>query len=98
MTTLQATKDPLLRGVSPTPSKIPIRSQRRPPLPTVKPSALDQENQDPKVRGAWGSEDSSYKEAAMHLNAELSFFLPYPRDWGRSSIFSAPSQTQQAPG
>ncbi|XP_040092943.1 tastin-like isoform X2 [Oryx dammah] len=51
MTTLQATKDPLLRGVSPTPSKIPVRSQRRPPLPTVKPSALDQENQDPKRLG-----------------------------------------------
>ncbi|XP_069436955.1 tastin isoform X4 [Ovis canadensis] len=51
MATLQATKDPLLRGVSPTPSKIPIRSQRRPPLPTVKPSALDQENQDPKRLG-----------------------------------------------
>ncbi|KAM9072804.1 tastin isoform 2-T2 [Megaptera novaeangliae] len=48
MTTLQATKDPLLRGVSPTPSKIPVRSQRRPPLPTLKPSALDQENQDPR--------------------------------------------------
>lgn len=78
MTTLQAPKDPLLRGVSPTPSKIPVRSQRRPPLPTVKPSALDQENQDPKVRGAWGNEDSSYKEAAMHLNAELSFFSPLP--------------------
>ncbi|XP_070645272.1 tastin isoform X3 [Bos indicus] len=51
MTTLQAPKDPLLRGVSPTPSKIPVRSQRRPPLPTVKPSALDQENQDPKRLG-----------------------------------------------
>ncbi|XP_045657087.1 tastin isoform X2 [Ursus americanus] len=48
MTTLQATKNPVLRGVSPTPSKIPVRSQRRPPLPTVKPCALDQENQDPK--------------------------------------------------
>uniref|UniRef100_A0A8D1UQV2 Tastin n=1 Tax=Sus scrofa TaxID=9823 RepID=A0A8D1UQV2_PIG len=48
MTTLQATKDPLLRGVSPTPSKIPVRSQRRPPLPTVKPYALGQENQDPR--------------------------------------------------
>ncbi|KAF3826272.1 hypothetical protein GH733_006386 [Mirounga leonina] len=48
MTTLQVTKDPVLRGVSPTPSKIPVRSQRRPPLPTVKPCALDQENQDPK--------------------------------------------------
>ncbi|XP_034500916.1 tastin isoform X3 [Ailuropoda melanoleuca] len=48
MTTLQAAKDPVLRGVSPTPSKIPVRSQRRPPLPTVKPCALDQENQDPK--------------------------------------------------
>ncbi|KAL0611590.1 Tastin [Plecturocebus cupreus] len=46
MTTLQASKDPLLRGVSPTPSKIPVRSQRRTPLPTVK--ALDQENQDPR--------------------------------------------------
>lgn len=78
MTTFQARKDPLLRGVSPTPSKIPVRSQRRPPLPTVKPSAVDQENQDPRVRGAWGSEDSSYKEAAMHPNAELSFFSPLP--------------------
>ncbi|XP_040344184.1 tastin isoform X4 [Herpailurus yagouaroundi] len=48
MTTLQATKEPLLRGVSPTPSKIPVRSQRRQPLPTVKPRVLDQENQDPK--------------------------------------------------
>ncbi|XP_042848145.1 tastin [Panthera tigris] len=48
MTTLQATKDPFLRGVSPTPSKIPVRSQRRQPLPTVKPRILDQENQDPK--------------------------------------------------
>ncbi|KAM5249589.1 tastin isoform 2-T3 [Hipposideros larvatus] len=41
-------KDPHLRGVSPTPSKIPVRSKRCPPLPTVKPSALDQENQDPR--------------------------------------------------
>ncbi|XP_057558501.1 tastin [Hippopotamus amphibius kiboko] len=48
MTTQQATKDPLLPGVSPTPSKIPVRSQRRPPLPKVKPSAVDQENQDPR--------------------------------------------------
>ncbi|XP_007936037.1 tastin [Orycteropus afer afer] len=48
MTTLQATKDPLLWDVSPTPSKIPLRSQRRPPLPTSKPCALDQKNQDPK--------------------------------------------------
>uniref|UniRef100_A0A2K5SAW0 Trophinin associated protein n=1 Tax=Cebus imitator TaxID=2715852 RepID=A0A2K5SAW0_CEBIM len=48
MTTLQATKDPLLRGVSPTPSKIPVRSQRRTPLPTVTSCALDQENQDPR--------------------------------------------------
>ncbi|KAM5335678.1 tastin isoform 2-T2 [Glossophaga mutica] len=48
MTTLQTKKDPLLRGVSPTPSKIPVPSKRRPPLPTVKPCALDQENQDPK--------------------------------------------------
>ncbi|KAM4883000.1 tastin isoform 2-T2 [Thomomys bottae] len=45
MTTLQATKHPRLRGVSPTPSKIPIRSQRRPPFSTGK---LDQENQDPR--------------------------------------------------
>ncbi|XP_043303274.1 tastin isoform X3 [Cervus elaphus] len=51
MTTFQARKDPLLRGVSPTPSKIPVRSQRRPPLPTVKPSAVDQENQDPRRLG-----------------------------------------------
>nr|XP_010995719.2 tastin [Camelus dromedarius] len=48
MTTLQTTKDPLLRSVSPTPSKIPVRSQRRPPLPTAKLCALDQENQDPR--------------------------------------------------
>ncbi|KAM8801186.1 tastin [Rhynchonycteris naso] len=48
MTTFQTKKDPLLRGVSPTPSKIPVRSKRRPPLPTVRPCALDQENQDPK--------------------------------------------------
>ncbi|KAK2102209.1 hypothetical protein P7K49_019876 [Saguinus oedipus] len=48
MTTLQATKDPLLRGVSPTPSKIPVRSQRRIPLPTVTSRVLDQENQDPR--------------------------------------------------
>ncbi|KAM6153660.1 tastin [Erethizon dorsatum] len=48
MTTIQATKEPLLRGVSPTPSKIPVRSQRRSPFPTVKPSAQDRENQDPR--------------------------------------------------
>uniref|UniRef100_A0A2R8N6G4 Trophinin associated protein n=1 Tax=Callithrix jacchus TaxID=9483 RepID=A0A2R8N6G4_CALJA len=48
MTTLQATKDPLLRGVSPTPSKIPVLSQRRTPLPTVTSRVLDQENQDPR--------------------------------------------------
>ncbi|XP_042533682.1 tastin [Dipodomys spectabilis] len=48
MTTLQATKHPRLRGVSPTPSKIPIRSQRRPPFSTVKLDILDQENQDPR--------------------------------------------------
>ncbi|XP_008072261.1 tastin [Carlito syrichta] len=44
--TLQTTKDPRFRGVSPTPSKIPVR-KKCPPLPTVKPCALDQENQDP---------------------------------------------------
>ncbi|XP_053413254.1 tastin isoform X2 [Nycticebus coucang] len=48
MTTVQATKDPLLKGVPPTPSKIPVLSQRRPPFPMVKPCAVDQENQDPK--------------------------------------------------
>ncbi|XP_049738982.1 tastin isoform X1 [Elephas maximus indicus] len=48
MTTLRATKDPLPRGVSPTPSKIPLLSQRRLPLSTGKPCALDQENQDPR--------------------------------------------------
>ncbi|XP_006916872.1 tastin isoform X2 [Pteropus alecto] len=48
MTTFQTKRDPLLRGVSPTPSKIPVRSKRGPPLPTVKACALDQENQDPK--------------------------------------------------
>ncbi|XP_058529370.1 tastin isoform X2 [Ochotona princeps] len=48
MTTLHASKDPLPRGVSPTPSKIPVRCQRRPPFPTVKARAPDQENQDPR--------------------------------------------------
>ncbi|XP_053517437.1 tastin isoform X2 [Artibeus jamaicensis] len=48
MTTFQTKKEPPLRGVSPTPSKIPVPSKRRPPLPTVKSCALDQENQDPK--------------------------------------------------
>ncbi|XP_006870203.1 PREDICTED: tastin [Chrysochloris asiatica] len=48
MTTVQATKEPRLRGVSPTPSKIPVRSQRPPLLPAGKPSTLYQENQDPK--------------------------------------------------
>nr|XP_054520247.1 tastin isoform X4 [Pan troglodytes] len=48
MTTRQATKDPLLRGVSPTPSKIPVRSQKRTPFPTVTSCAVDQENQDPR--------------------------------------------------
>ncbi|KAK1341192.1 LOW QUALITY PROTEIN: hypothetical protein QTO34_017595 [Cnephaeus nilssonii] len=48
MTTFQTKKDPLLRGVSPTPSKIPVRSKRRPPLPTREPCDLDRENQDPK--------------------------------------------------
>nr|XP_014705488.2 tastin isoform X1 [Equus asinus]XP_044612157.1 tastin isoform X1 [Equus asinus] len=48
MATLRARKDPLLPGVSPTPSKIPVRSQRRLPLPTVKSCAVDQENQDPR--------------------------------------------------
>ncbi|XP_054574442.1 tastin isoform X3 [Eptesicus fuscus] len=48
MTTFQTKKDPLLRGVSPTPSKIPVRSKRCPPLPTRKPCDLERENQDPK--------------------------------------------------
>nr|KAF6498353.1 trophinin associated protein [Rousettus aegyptiacus] len=48
MATFQTKRDPLLRNVSPTPSKIPVRSKRCPPLPTVKACALDQENQDPK--------------------------------------------------
>ncbi|XP_006902558.1 PREDICTED: tastin [Elephantulus edwardii] len=47
MTTVQA-KDPFLRGVSPTPSKIPLRCQRRPPRPTDKTCAQDQENEDPR--------------------------------------------------
>lgn len=77
MATFQTKKDPLLRGVSPTPSKIPVRSRRRPPLPTVKPCSLDQENQDPKVRGL-GGEHSSYKEAAHTSNAEF-FCTPFPQ-------------------
>nr|KAF6375653.1 trophinin associated protein [Pipistrellus kuhlii] len=48
MATFQTKKDPLLRGVSPTPSKIPVRSKRRPPLPSPKPCDLERENQDPK--------------------------------------------------
>ncbi|KAG8509163.1 Tastin [Galemys pyrenaicus] len=48
MTSLQARKDSVHRGVSPTPSKIPVRPRRRPPLPAVKPSAVEQENQDPR--------------------------------------------------
>ncbi|XP_055976262.1 tastin isoform X1 [Sorex fumeus] len=48
MTTLPPKRDLVRRGVSPTPSKIPVSSRRRPPPPTDKPGALDQENQDPK--------------------------------------------------
>ncbi|XP_008254639.1 tastin isoform X1 [Oryctolagus cuniculus] len=48
MSTLQAAKETFPRGVSPTPSKIPVRSQRRPPFPTVRSCAPDQENQDPR--------------------------------------------------
>ncbi|KAM6216328.1 tastin [Rhynchocyon petersi] len=47
MTTVQA-KDPRFRGVSPTPSKIPLRAQRLLPFPTCKPCTLDQENQVPR--------------------------------------------------
>ncbi|XP_038198108.1 tastin [Arvicola amphibius] len=50
MTTLHTRKDPLLRGISPTPSKIPILSQRCSEFSSVKPCSLDQENQDPRVR------------------------------------------------
>lgn len=98
MATFQTKRDPLLRNVSPTPSKIPVRSKRCPPLPTVKACALDQENQDPKVR-ALVDEDSSYRKQhtqAVHPNAELSVFLS-PRDWSRSSVFSVPTLIQQAP-
>ncbi|KAK7801874.1 hypothetical protein U0070_013478 [Myodes glareolus] len=48
MTTLHTRKDPLLRGVSPTPSKIPILSQRCSEFSSVKSCSLDQENQDPR--------------------------------------------------
>uniref|UniRef100_A0A8C8TDJ4 Trophinin associated protein n=1 Tax=Peromyscus maniculatus bairdii TaxID=230844 RepID=A0A8C8TDJ4_PERMB len=48
MTTLHPRKDPLLRGVSPTPSKIPVLSQRCPDFSSVKSCSLDQENQDPR--------------------------------------------------
>ncbi|XP_054552571.1 tastin [Talpa occidentalis] len=48
MTSLQARKDSAPRGGSPTPSKIPVRPHRRPPLSAVKPGAVDQENQDPR--------------------------------------------------
>ncbi|XP_013362422.1 PREDICTED: tastin-like [Chinchilla lanigera] len=50
MTTIQATNDPLHSGVSPTPCKIPVCSQSRPPFLTVRTSAQDQENQDPRGR------------------------------------------------
>lgn len=100
MTTSQSKKDPLLRGVTPTPSKIPVRSKRRPPLPSGKPCALDQENQDPRVRGAWWVKTVATTRQhipSMHCNAEL-FVLPSPRDWSRSSVFNVPWLTQQAPG
>lgn len=74
-------KDPHLRGVSPTPSKIPVRSKRCPPLPTVKPSALDQENQDPRVRGAWWVKTVATRRQhtpTMHSNTEL-FVFPSPQ-------------------
>ncbi|XP_052017108.1 tastin [Apodemus sylvaticus] len=48
MTTLQTSKDPHLRGVSPKPSKIPVLSQRCPDFSSVKSRSLDQENQDPR--------------------------------------------------
>ncbi|XP_012587815.1 PREDICTED: tastin [Condylura cristata] len=48
MTSLQARKDSSHRGVAPTPSKIPVRPHRCPALPAGKPSAGDQENQDPR--------------------------------------------------
>lgn len=85
MTTLQATKNPVLRGVSPTPSKIPVRSQRRPPLPTVKPCALDQENQDPKVRGDWWVKTvaaSRQPIPPMHPKAEPQFLCSPPPEIG----------------
>ncbi|XP_031211058.1 tastin isoform X2 [Mastomys coucha] len=49
MTTLQTSKDPHFRGVSPNPSKIPVLSQRCPDFPSVKSRSLDQENQDPRT-------------------------------------------------
>ncbi|KAH0510688.1 Tastin [Microtus ochrogaster] len=48
MTTLHTRKNPLLRGVAPTPSKIPILSQRCSEFSSVKSCSLDQENQDPR--------------------------------------------------
>ncbi|XP_060244635.1 tastin isoform X2 [Meriones unguiculatus] len=49
MTTLQTRKDPQLRGgATPTPSKIPVLSQRCPDFSSAKSSSLDQENQDPR--------------------------------------------------
>ncbi|CAO2600931.1 Troap [Lemmus lemmus] len=48
MTALHTRKDPLPRGVSPTPSKIPILSQRCSEFSSVKSCSLDQENQDPR--------------------------------------------------
>ncbi|XP_027252309.1 tastin isoform X5 [Cricetulus griseus] len=48
MTTLHTRKEPLLRGVSPTPSKIPVLSQRCPDFSSVKSCSQDRENQDPR--------------------------------------------------
>ncbi|KAL1767172.1 hypothetical protein HispidOSU_004201 [Sigmodon hispidus] len=48
MTTLHTRKDPLLGGVAPTPSKIPVLSQRCSDFSSVKSCSVDQENQDPR--------------------------------------------------
>lgn len=82
MTTLHTRKDPLLRGVSPTPSKIPILSQRCSEFPSVKPCSLDQENQDPRVRGAWVKRVRRWRQLtlAMHPSTESQFFCsPSPQ-------------------
>lgn len=97
MTTLHTRKDPLLRGVSPTPSKIPILSQRCSEFPSVKSCSLDQENQDPRVRGAWVKRVRRWRQLtlAMHPSTECQFFCS-PSLRSHRSVLKDLSLTQLA--